>query len=140
MGSSTEHPVPAAHLAISKQRGDARVSDGDGLQQSPQGDDLLILLLLSGFFLGAKEPQKFGVASPQRFGAHPAGTEVFSNIPISNKDFRAITYDEKDGVVRIGWHELFRWNPVAKNNQPRWISFELDLREEIEHSTVRLFI
>ncbi|KAA6382237.1 MAG: hypothetical protein EZS28_022233, partial [Streblomastix strix] len=39
MGSSTEHPVPAAHLAISKQRGDARVSDGDGLQQSPQGDD-----------------------------------------------------------------------------------------------------
>ncbi|KAA6364863.1 MAG: hypothetical protein EZS28_039609, partial [Streblomastix strix] len=32
-------PVPAAHLAISKQRGDARVSDGDGLQQSPQGDD-----------------------------------------------------------------------------------------------------
>ncbi|KAA6396032.1 MAG: hypothetical protein EZS28_008434, partial [Streblomastix strix] len=29
MGSSTEHTVPAAHLAISKQRGDARVSDGD---------------------------------------------------------------------------------------------------------------
>ncbi|KAA6376450.1 MAG: hypothetical protein EZS28_028023 [Streblomastix strix] len=76
----------------------------------------------------------------RRFGVHPAGTEVFSNIPISNKDFRAITYDEKDGVVRIGWHELFRWNPVAKNNQPRWISFELDLREEIEHNTVRLFI
>ncbi|KAA6366004.1 MAG: hypothetical protein EZS28_038469, partial [Streblomastix strix] len=39
MGSSTEHPVPAAHLAISKQRGGARVSEGDGLQQSPQGDD-----------------------------------------------------------------------------------------------------
>ncbi|KAA6354178.1 MAG: hypothetical protein EZS28_050295, partial [Streblomastix strix] len=30
---------PAAHLAISKQRGGARVSEGDGLQQSPQGDD-----------------------------------------------------------------------------------------------------
>ncbi|KAA6361315.1 MAG: hypothetical protein EZS28_043159 [Streblomastix strix] len=29
MGSSTEHPVPAAHLAISKQRGEARVSYGD---------------------------------------------------------------------------------------------------------------
>ncbi|KAA6364410.1 MAG: hypothetical protein EZS28_040064 [Streblomastix strix] len=39
MGSSTEHPVPAAHLAISKQRDGARVSEGDGLQQSPQGDD-----------------------------------------------------------------------------------------------------
>ncbi|KAA6375578.1 MAG: hypothetical protein EZS28_028895 [Streblomastix strix] len=29
MGSSTEFPVPAAHLAISKQRGEARVSYGD---------------------------------------------------------------------------------------------------------------
>ncbi|KAA6392840.1 MAG: hypothetical protein EZS28_011632 [Streblomastix strix] len=48
MGSSTEHPVPAAHLAISKQRGDARVSDGDGLQQSPQGDDLFRLFIKYG--------------------------------------------------------------------------------------------
>ncbi|KAA6371714.1 MAG: hypothetical protein EZS28_032759 [Streblomastix strix] len=29
MGSSTEHPVPAVHLAISKQRDEARVSYGD---------------------------------------------------------------------------------------------------------------
>ncbi|KAA6365657.1 MAG: hypothetical protein EZS28_038815 [Streblomastix strix] len=35
MGSSTEHPVPAAHLAIQKQRREARVSYRDGLQQSP---------------------------------------------------------------------------------------------------------
>ncbi|KAA6383363.1 MAG: hypothetical protein EZS28_021110 [Streblomastix strix] len=29
MGSSSEHPVQAAYLAISKQRGEARVSYGD---------------------------------------------------------------------------------------------------------------
>ncbi|KAA6378422.1 MAG: hypothetical protein EZS28_026048, partial [Streblomastix strix] len=37
--NQTEHPVPVAHLAISKQRRGARVSEGDGLQQSPLGDD-----------------------------------------------------------------------------------------------------
>ncbi|KAA6381775.1 MAG: hypothetical protein EZS28_022699 [Streblomastix strix] len=34
------HNMKQATQIISKQRGDARVSDGDGLQQSPQGDDL----------------------------------------------------------------------------------------------------
>ncbi|KAA6364238.1 MAG: hypothetical protein EZS28_040234, partial [Streblomastix strix] len=34
------HGMKQASQIISKQRGDARVSDGDGLQQSPQGDDL----------------------------------------------------------------------------------------------------
>ncbi|KAA6379192.1 MAG: hypothetical protein EZS28_025280, partial [Streblomastix strix] len=34
------HGVKQATQIISKQRGDARVSDGDGLQKSPQGDDL----------------------------------------------------------------------------------------------------
>ncbi|KAA6354894.1 MAG: hypothetical protein EZS28_049579 [Streblomastix strix] len=33
MDSQTEHPVPAAHLAISKQRRGARVSEGDELQE-----------------------------------------------------------------------------------------------------------
>ncbi|KAA6370773.1 MAG: hypothetical protein EZS28_033699 [Streblomastix strix] len=33
MGSSTEHPVPAANLAISKQRGEARVSYGDNYKK-----------------------------------------------------------------------------------------------------------
>ncbi|KAA6352994.1 MAG: hypothetical protein EZS28_051479, partial [Streblomastix strix] len=39
-GSSTELPVPAAHLAISKQRSAARISEGDEQQQSPLGDDI----------------------------------------------------------------------------------------------------
>ncbi|KAA6371229.1 MAG: hypothetical protein EZS28_033244, partial [Streblomastix strix] len=34
------HGMKHATQIVSKQRGDARVSDGDGLQQSPQGDDL----------------------------------------------------------------------------------------------------
>ncbi|KAA6379193.1 MAG: hypothetical protein EZS28_025281 [Streblomastix strix] len=55
----------------------------------------------------------------RRFGIIAEGAEIFNNIPISNKDFRAITYDEED--------------------QP-WITLEVDLREEIEHNTVRLFI
>ncbi|KAA6392881.1 MAG: hypothetical protein EZS28_011584, partial [Streblomastix strix] len=33
MGSSTEHPVPAAHLAISKQRDEARISYEDNYKQ-----------------------------------------------------------------------------------------------------------
>ncbi|KAA6399026.1 MAG: hypothetical protein EZS28_005443 [Streblomastix strix] len=33
MCSSTEHPVPAAHLSISKQRGEARVFYGDSNKQ-----------------------------------------------------------------------------------------------------------
>ncbi|KAA6379924.1 MAG: hypothetical protein EZS28_024550 [Streblomastix strix] len=34
------HGMKQATQIVSKQRGDARVSDGDGLQQSPYGDDL----------------------------------------------------------------------------------------------------
>ncbi|KAA6371009.1 MAG: hypothetical protein EZS28_033464 [Streblomastix strix] len=34
------HGMKQVTQIVSKQRGDARVSDGDGLQQSPQGDDL----------------------------------------------------------------------------------------------------
>ncbi|KAA6357773.1 MAG: hypothetical protein EZS28_046700, partial [Streblomastix strix] len=33
------HGMKQATQIVSKQRGDARVSDGDELQQSPQGDD-----------------------------------------------------------------------------------------------------
>ncbi|KAA6361603.1 MAG: hypothetical protein EZS28_042869, partial [Streblomastix strix] len=39
MCSSTEHLGPTVHLIISKQSEEARISDGDILQQSPQGDD-----------------------------------------------------------------------------------------------------
>ncbi|KAA6377400.1 MAG: hypothetical protein EZS28_027072 [Streblomastix strix] len=39
MGSSMKQTVPAVHLEIAKQKGRARVSEGDGLQQSPLGDD-----------------------------------------------------------------------------------------------------
>ncbi|KAA6383364.1 MAG: hypothetical protein EZS28_021111 [Streblomastix strix] len=34
------HDMKQATQIVSKQRGDARVSDGDGLQQSPQGNNL----------------------------------------------------------------------------------------------------
>ncbi|KAA6381177.1 MAG: hypothetical protein EZS28_023296 [Streblomastix strix] len=40
MGSSREHPVPAANLAISKQRGEARVSYGDNYKEC-RSDELL---------------------------------------------------------------------------------------------------
>ncbi|KAA6361775.1 MAG: hypothetical protein EZS28_042698, partial [Streblomastix strix] len=47
---------------ISKQRGDARGSDGDGLQQSPQGDDLQL--------------------SPQETLASPLSLPIISSQPI----------------------------------------------------------
>ncbi|KAA6358043.1 MAG: hypothetical protein EZS28_046430, partial [Streblomastix strix] len=68
------------------------------------------------------------------------GAEVFNNIPISNKDFRAITYDEKEGILRLGWLEVFKWNYAPKDSQQPWITFEIDLRDEIEYNTARLFI
>ncbi|KAA6380757.1 MAG: hypothetical protein EZS28_023717 [Streblomastix strix] len=42
-GSSMEHPVPAALLAISKQRGGARVFEGVVLQQSPLRASIICL-------------------------------------------------------------------------------------------------
>ncbi|KAA6372508.1 MAG: hypothetical protein EZS28_031965, partial [Streblomastix strix] len=76
----------------------------------------------------------------RRFGMIADGAEVFNNIPISNKDFRAITYDEKEGILRLGWLEVFKWNYSPKDSHQPWITFEIDLREEIEHNTARLFI
>ncbi|KAA6377947.1 MAG: hypothetical protein EZS28_026526 [Streblomastix strix] len=76
----------------------------------------------------------------RRFGMIADGAEVFNNIPISNKDFRAITYDEKEGIFRLGWLEVFKWNYAPKDSQQPMITFEIDLREEIEHNTARLFI
>ncbi|KAA6391647.1 MAG: hypothetical protein EZS28_012829 [Streblomastix strix] len=74
------------------------------------------------------------------FGIIAEGAEIFNNIPISNKDFRAITYDEKEGTLRLGWLEVFKWNYSPKDTRQPWITLEVDLREEIEHNTVRLFI
>ncbi|KAA6370846.1 MAG: hypothetical protein EZS28_033627, partial [Streblomastix strix] len=77
----------------------------------------------------------------RRFGMIADGAEVFNNVPISNKDFRAITYDEKEGILRLGWLEVFKQNNYApKDSQQPWITFEIDLREDIEHNTARLFI
>ncbi|KAA6368448.1 MAG: hypothetical protein EZS28_036025, partial [Streblomastix strix] len=44
------------------------------------------------------------------------------------------------GILRLGWLEVFKWNYSPKDTQQPWITFEIDLREEIEHNTVRLFI
>ncbi|KAA6310971.1 MAG: hypothetical protein EZS28_056216, partial [Streblomastix strix] len=48
----------------------------------------------------------------RRFGFIEVGAEVLNNIPITGKDFRAITYDEKEGIIRFGWQEVFRWIPT----------------------------
>ncbi|KAA6360648.1 MAG: hypothetical protein EZS28_043825, partial [Streblomastix strix] len=55
--------------------------------------------------------------------------EVLNNIPVPNKDFRAITYDEKGGIFRLGWLEIFKWDRTI--NEKRKITFEIDLREDI---------
>ncbi|KAA6367005.1 MAG: hypothetical protein EZS28_037469 [Streblomastix strix] len=61
----------------------------------------------------------------RRFGFISNGEQLFRNIPIPGKDFRAITYDEKCGVSRLGWLEVFRWIPTS--DEKRRITFELDL-------------
>ncbi|KAA6385672.1 MAG: hypothetical protein EZS28_018804 [Streblomastix strix] len=76
----------------------------------------------------------------RRFGFIAEDSEVLNNIPVANKDFRAVTYDDKDGTIRLGWHEIFKWNPTIKTNQQQWFTFEVDLREDIPYNTIRLFI
>ncbi|KAA6375133.1 MAG: hypothetical protein EZS28_029340, partial [Streblomastix strix] len=71
-----------------------------------------------------------------RFGFIAEGDEILNNIPIPEKNFRAITYDEKDGIIRLGWHEVFRWIPTLEGLK---IIFEVDLREDIQSNTIRIF-
>ncbi|KAA6353122.1 MAG: hypothetical protein EZS28_051351, partial [Streblomastix strix] len=73
----------------------------------------------------------------RRFGFIAAGDEIMNNISVPGKDFRAITYDEKEGVIRLGWFEVFRWIPSSE--QKRRITFELDLRESNSQNTIRIF-
>ncbi|KAA6377259.1 MAG: hypothetical protein EZS28_027213 [Streblomastix strix] len=76
----------------------------------------------------------------RRFGFISVDAEIFNNIPISSKDFRAVTFDEKDGSIRLGWHEVSRWILPKLDQIQQWFTYEIDLREEIEHNTIRLFI
>ncbi|KAA6356204.1 MAG: hypothetical protein EZS28_048269, partial [Streblomastix strix] len=71
-----------------------------------------------------------------RFGFIPVGDELLNNIPVPGKNFRAITYDEKEGSIRLGWQELIRWIPTNKEHR---ITFEIDLREGIPQNTIRIF-
>ncbi|KAA6363462.1 MAG: hypothetical protein EZS28_041011 [Streblomastix strix] len=72
----------------------------------------------------------------RRFGFIPVGDELLNNIPVPGKNFRAITYDEKGGTIRIGWQEVFRWIPETDEN--RKITFELNMRSDVQN-TIRLF-
>ncbi|KAA6402756.1 MAG: hypothetical protein EZS28_001714 [Streblomastix strix] len=72
----------------------------------------------------------------QRFGFIAAEDEIMNNIPIPGKNFRAITYDEKEGIIRLGWMEVFRWIPTQDKYR---ITFELDLRDDVEQNTIRIF-
>ncbi|KAA6354008.1 MAG: hypothetical protein EZS28_050465, partial [Streblomastix strix] len=58
------------------------------------------------------------------FGLIADGDEILNNIPIPEKDFRAITYDEKEGIIIFGWHEVFRWIPTKDEYR---ITFDVDL-------------
>ncbi|KAA6359394.1 MAG: hypothetical protein EZS28_045079 [Streblomastix strix] len=59
-----------------------------------------------------------------RFGFIADGDEILNNISIPERDFRAITYDEKEGIIRFGWHEVFRWIPTKDEYR---ITFDVDL-------------
>ncbi|KAA6378697.1 MAG: hypothetical protein EZS28_025777 [Streblomastix strix] len=72
----------------------------------------------------------------RRFGFIADGDEILNNIPVAGKNFRAITYDEKEGIIRLGWKEVFRWIPTKEG---RKIMFEVDLREDIACNTIRIF-
>ncbi|KAA6371123.1 MAG: hypothetical protein EZS28_033350 [Streblomastix strix] len=78
-----------------------------------------------------------GTENSRRFGFIPVGDAVLNNIPVPGKNFRAITYDEKEGVIRLGWEEVFRWIPSSK--EKKQIIFELDMRETIPHTAMRIF-
>ncbi|KAA6390071.1 MAG: hypothetical protein EZS28_014404 [Streblomastix strix] len=73
----------------------------------------------------------------RRFGFIAAEDEIMNNIPVPGKNFRAITYDEKDGVIRLGWLEVFRWIPSS--SKKRKITFELDLQDSIPQTAIRIF-
>ncbi|KAA6402755.1 MAG: hypothetical protein EZS28_001713 [Streblomastix strix] len=73
----------------------------------------------------------------RRFGFIAAEDEIMNNIPVPGKNFRAITYDEKDGIIRLGWLEVFRWIPSSRKK--RKITFELDLQESIPQTAIRIF-
>ncbi|KAA6390627.1 MAG: hypothetical protein EZS28_013845 [Streblomastix strix] len=62
--------------------------------------------------------------------------EILNNIPIPGKNFRAITYDEKEGIIRLGWHEVFRLSPTKEEHR---ITFEVDLRVDVAQNTIRIF-
>ncbi|KAA6383940.1 MAG: hypothetical protein EZS28_020532, partial [Streblomastix strix] len=73
----------------------------------------------------------------RRFGLIGNGEELLDNIPVPGKNFRAITYDEKEGAIRLGWLEVFRW--ITTTDEKRRITFELDLRDGIFQNTIRIF-
>ncbi|KAA6384603.1 MAG: hypothetical protein EZS28_019873 [Streblomastix strix] len=72
----------------------------------------------------------------RRFGFIAAGEQALGNIPVPGKNFRAITYDEKGGVIRLGWLEVFRWIPTKDEYR---ITFEVDLRDDVPSNTIRIF-
>ncbi|KAA6403460.1 MAG: hypothetical protein EZS28_001014 [Streblomastix strix] len=78
----------------------------------------------------------FNSENSRRVGIIADGDEVLNNIPVPGKNFRAITYDEKGGVIRLGWLEVFRWVPTQKKHRT---TIELDLRDEVPYGTLRLF-
>ncbi|KAA6394485.1 MAG: hypothetical protein EZS28_009991 [Streblomastix strix] len=77
-----------------------------------------------------------GSDNSRRFGFIADGEELFNNIPVQGKNFRAITYDEKKGIIRLGWQEIFRWIPTKAEYR---ITFEVDLREDAPNHTLRIF-
>ncbi|KAA6387042.1 MAG: hypothetical protein EZS28_017428, partial [Streblomastix strix] len=76
----------------------------------------------------------------RRFGIVAEGSGIFNNVPIIDQDFRAITVDDKDGIIRLGWHEQLKWDLALSDKSLHWVTLEIDLREEMQHNTVRLFI
>ncbi|KAA6390070.1 MAG: hypothetical protein EZS28_014403 [Streblomastix strix] len=80
--------------------------------------------------------QYFNSQNSRRFGFIAAEDEIMNNIPVPGKNFRAITYDEKEGIIRLGWMEAFRWIPTQDKYR---ITFELDLRDDVEQNTIRIF-
>ncbi|KAA6362362.1 MAG: hypothetical protein EZS28_042111, partial [Streblomastix strix] len=80
--------------------------------------------------------QYFNSENSRRVGFIAEGNEILNNIPVPGKNFRAITYDEKEGIIRLGWHEVFRWIPTKDEHR---ITFEVDLRDDVAQNTIRIF-